>query len=97
MDHDVAYIVRMAKQPKSTARRPARQPSPGRRPKVQRTYRFDREIFDRFEEDCARNLSNPKLVIEAAMLHWLESDPKTRSGLAERHLEFTGDTSGGAD
>ena len=97
MAHDIAYIVRMAKRPTTTGSRPARKPSSGRRPKVQRTYRFDREIFNRFEEVCARNLSNPKLVIEAALLHCLEADPKTRSALAERHLEFTGETGSGGD
>ena len=52
---------------------------------VQRTYRFNTELFESFEEDCARHLANPKLVLEALILHWLEGDVKTRSTIAMRH------------
>jgi hypothetical protein len=56
----------------------------------QRTYRFNRELFAEFEYDCARHLSNPKLVIEALILHWLESKPNARSTIAERHRKRFG-------
>lgn len=57
---------------------------------VQRTYRFNTELFESFEEDCARHLANPKLVLEALILHWLEGDAKTRSAIAMRHRQRFG-------
>jgi len=57
---------------------------------VQRTYRFNTELFESFEEDCARHLANPKLVLEALILHWLEGDAKTRSTIAMRHRQRFG-------
>ena len=60
---------------------------------VQRTYRFNTELFEAFEEDCARHLANPKLVLEALILHWLEGDAATRSGLALRHRKRFGNSS----
>ena len=57
---------------------------------VQRTYRFNTELFESFEEDCARHLANPKLVLEALILHWLEGDGKTRSTIAVRHRQRFG-------
>ena len=57
---------------------------------VQRTYRFNTELFESFEEDCARHLANPKLVLEALILHWLEGDADTRSNLALRHRQRFG-------
>ena len=60
---------------------------------VQRTYRFNTEIFEAFEEDCARHLANPKLVLEALILHWLEGDAGTRSNLALRHRKRFGNSS----
>jgi hypothetical protein len=61
---------------------------PAPKPKtVQRTYRFDTKLFDAFEDDCARHLSNPKRVIEAMIIHWLDADPATRAALAQKHRE----------
>ena len=56
----------------------------------QRTYRFNTELFESFEEDCARHLANPKLVLEALILHWLEGDAKARSAIAMRHRQRFG-------
>ena len=56
----------------------------------QRTYRFNRKLFGEFEYDCARHLSNPKLVIEALILYWLEAKPNVRSAIAERHRKEFG-------
>jgi hypothetical protein len=58
----------------------------------QRTYRFNTELFESFEEDCARHLANPKLVLEALILYWLEGDSKTRSAIAMRHRQRFGNT-----
>ena len=57
---------------------------------MQRTYRFNTQLFESFEEDCARHLANPKLVLEALILHWLEGDAKTRSAIAKRHRQRFG-------
>ena len=57
---------------------------------VQRTYRFDTAVFEAFEEDCARHLSNPKRVIEALILHWLDADPKVRTAMAQKHRDKIG-------
>jgi hypothetical protein len=57
---------------------------------VQRTYRFDTKLFDAFEEDCARHLSNPKRVIEAMILHWLDASVETRTAMAKKHREKVG-------
>ena len=59
---------------------------------VQRTYRFNQKLFDDFEYDCARNLANPKHVLEALILHWLESKPAVRSVIAEKHHKRFGVT-----
>jgi hypothetical protein len=59
---------------------------------VQRTYRFDTKTFEAFEEDCARHLSNPKRVIEALILHWLDSDADARAAMAQRHRARIGAT-----
>ena len=76
----------MAKQSKS-----AKSSDLARKPlTVQRTYRFNTELFDSFEEDCARHLANPKLVLEALILHWLEGDAKARSAIAMRHRQRFG-------
>ena len=61
---------------------------------VQRTYRFNTELFESFEEDCARHLANPKLVLEALILYWMEGDGKTRSAMALRHRQRFGNTAG---
>ena len=78
----------MAKQSKS-----AKSSDLARKPlTVQRTYRFNTELFESFEEDCARHLANPKLVLEALILHWLEGDTGTRSNLALRHRKRFGNS-----
>nr|AQQ74845.1 hypothetical protein [uncultured bacterium] len=64
-------------------------------PSVQRTYRFDTKTFEAFEEDCARHLSNPKRVIEALILHWLDAGTDARAAMAQKHrarIGSTGDT-----
>jgi hypothetical protein len=61
---------------------------------VQRTYRFNTELFQSFEEDCARHLANPKLVLEALILQWLDAKPDARSEIALRHQERFGSSSG---
>jgi hypothetical protein len=55
-------------------------------PTVQRTYRFDTKTFEAFEEDCARYLSNPKRVIEALILHWLDAGADARAAMAKKHI-----------
>jgi hypothetical protein len=61
------------------------------RPKtVQRTYRFDTKVFEAFEEDCALHLSNPKRVIEAMILHWLDAGPEKRAAMAQIHRQRLG-------
>jgi len=66
-------------------------PKPSDQPKtVQRTYRFDTKVFEAFEEDCARHLSNPKRVIEAMILHWLDAGPDARAAMAKKHRDQIG-------
>jgi hypothetical protein len=60
----------------------------------QRTYRFNNQLFRQFEDDCARHLSNPKLVLEALILHWLEAKQGVRTTISERHRDRFGVTSG---
>lgn len=57
---------------------------------VQRTYRFDTVVFEAFEEDCARRLSNPKRVIEALILHWLDAGADARTAMAQKHRDKLG-------
>ena len=57
---------------------------------VQRTYRFDTSLFEKFEEDCAQRLSNPKRVIEALILHWLDAGPGARTAMAQKHRNTIG-------
>ncbi len=64
---------------------------PSEKPKtIQRTYRFDTKVFEAFEDDCAQHLSNPKRVIEALILFWLEADPKARGAMAQEHRRRIG-------
>ena len=64
---------------------------PAEKPKtIQRTYRFDTKVFEAFEDDCAQHLSNPKRVIEALILHWLDADPKARAAMAHKHRDRIG-------
>jgi len=63
-----------------------------RKPKTeQRTYRFHAQLWADFEKDCARHLRNPRLVVEALVRHWLDTDDKTKAGIAQRHQEWAGD------
>ena len=57
---------------------------------VQRTYRFDTALFEAFEEDCAQRLSNPKRVLEALILHWLDAGTDARAAMAHKHREKIG-------
>jgi len=68
-----------------------RLPKSAAKPKtIQRTYRFNTVLFDAFEDDCARYLSNPKRVIEALIRHWLDANSAQRAAIAERHREWAG-------
>lgn len=49
---------------------------------LQRTYRFDTVLFERFEEDCLTNLANPNLVLQALVAHWLAAKPEARRQIA---------------
>ena len=49
---------------------------------TQRTYRFDTVLFGRFEDDCHTNLSNPNLVLQALVAHWLAAKPDARRQIA---------------
>jgi hypothetical protein len=70
------------------------QPDPTDNPKtIQRTYRFNTKLFDAFEDDCATHLSNPKRVIEALILHWLDADSEERAAMAHKHRERIGSAS----
>jgi len=72
----------------------ARSPKPDEKPKtIQRTYRFNTKLFEAFEDDCATHLSNPKRVIEALILHWLDADKDDRASMAHKHRERIGSAS----
>lgn len=60
---------------------------------VQRTYRFDTKLFEAFEDDCATHLANPKRVIEAMILHWLDANRDERAAMAMKHRERIGSAS----
>nr|AQQ74846.1 hypothetical protein [uncultured bacterium] len=69
--------------------RGASKPEP--KPKtVQRTYRFDTKLFQAFEDDCATHLANPKRVIEALILHWLDAGVDARAAMAHKHRAKVG-------
>jgi hypothetical protein len=57
---------------------------------VQRTYRFDTKLFEAFEDDCATHLANPKRVIEALILHWLDAGTDARAAMAHKHRAKVG-------
>ena len=69
-----------------------RLPSKGvRKPQTeQRTYRFSSDLIAEFEEECVRHLRNPRLVLEAAIRHWLDADAKQKEAIARRHTEWAG-------
>jgi hypothetical protein len=73
--------------PRSSRGASKREPKPKT---VQRTYRFNTKVFEAFEEDCARHLSNPKRVIEAMILHWLDAGSDLRAEMAKKHRERIG-------
>jgi hypothetical protein len=64
---------------------------------VQRTYRFDTKLFEAFEDDCATHLANPKRVIEALILHWLDAGTDARAAMAHKHRERIGSASRGEE
>ena len=71
-----------------------RSSKPDEKPKtIQRTYRFNTKLFEAFEDDCATHLSNPKRVIEALILHWLDADKDDRAAMAHKHRERIGSAS----
>ena len=57
---------------------------------VQRTYRFDTKLFEAFEDGCATHLANPKRVLEALILHWLDANSEERAAMAHKHRERIG-------
>ena len=68
------------------AKAASRSPKPADKPRtIQRTYRFDTMLFEAFEDDCATHLSNPKRVIEALILHWLDAGQDERAAMARKH------------
>ena len=71
-----------------SATRPSK---PADKPKtLQRTYRFNTKLFEAFEDDCATHLSNPKRVIEALILHWLDASTDERAAMAQKHRQRIG-------
>jgi hypothetical protein len=71
-----------AKQPSSKIPKGPCKLERGKREAVQRTYRFDAELWAEFEVDCKVNLRNPRLVVEALVRYWLEGGPKTSEFIA---------------
>ena len=87
--HTDALSHRMRLMASSRQTRGASKPEPS--PKtVQRTYRFDNKTFAAFEDDCAQHLSNPKRVIEALILHWLDASAEERAAMAQIHRQRIG-------
>jgi len=87
--HTDAFTYRMTLMATSRSARGASKPEPS--PKtVQRTYRFDNKTFAAFEDDCAQHLSNPKRVIEALILHWLDAGAEERAAMAQLHRQRIG-------
>lgn len=64
------------------------------RPTGFRGYRFDNRIWDPFEERCALHLSNPRAVIEALLLEWLNSEETWRVDVARKYREWERKQSG---
>src|SRR5271155_3754603 len=87
--HTDDFTHRMTLMATSRSARGASKPEPS--PKtVQRTYRFDNKTFTAFEDDCAQHLSNPKRVIEALILHWLDASAEERAAMAQMHRQRIG-------
>jgi hypothetical protein len=53
-----------------------------------RSYRFDNELWARFEERCGLNIYNPRSVLEALVLDWLSSDEAHHKELAKKYHEW---------
>jgi hypothetical protein len=53
-------------------------------PTILRAYRFNADVMAAFENDCARHLRNPRLVLQALIHHWLEADSKAQMAIADR-------------
>jgi hypothetical protein len=84
----VTFCKMMAMPSPKSSNRSAKSPD---KPKtLQRTYRFNTTLFETFEDDCARYLSNPKRVIEAMILYWLDAKSDQRATIAERHRDWMG-------
>jgi hypothetical protein len=81
----------------SMATKSSREESKGvRKPKTeQRTYRFNSQLWEDFERNCARHLRNPRLVVEALVRHWLDTDDKGRSAIAQHYEEHSDGASSG--
>jgi hypothetical protein len=60
----------------------------------QRTYRFNAKLWLDFEEDCAKHLRNPRLVVEALVRHWLDTDDKSRTAIAQHHQKSSSGMTG---
>ena len=94
--HTDAFTHRMKLMATSRSARGTSKPEPS--PKtVQRTYRFDNKTFAAFEDDCAQHLSNPKRVIEALILHWLDASAEERAAMAQIHRQRIGAGSQGEE
>ena len=91
--HDIKFVDRLFVM--ATARRSRDESKGVRKPKTeQRTYRFNAQLWSDFEQDCARHLRNPRLVVEALVRHWLDTDDKSRGSIAEHHQNSTGGVAG---
>jgi len=87
--HTIAFYLKYLVMANARSNRSASKQEP--KPKtVQRTYRFDTKLFEAFEDDCATHLANPKRVIEALILHWLDASRDERAAMAHKHRERIG-------
>ena len=90
--HTIAFGLKFLVMVNPRSNRSASKQEP--KPKsVQRTYRFDTRLFEAFEDDCATHLANPKRVIEALILHWLDAGVEERAAMAHKHRERIGSAS----
>ena len=63
-------------------------------PTLLRAYRFNARTIGAFENDCARQLRNPKRVLEALIQHWLEADAKAQAAIAEQLRQHVANNNG---
>jgi hypothetical protein len=68
----------------------ARPKSPPERQAEPRGWRFNKQLLAEFEFECARNSSNPKLVVESLILNWLKLSKTARAQLSEQHVKRFG-------